>query len=69
MIEIEYLNHKPVYIVIGGRYSPEQKYLIAEIEGMSDKPIRITIPVKDIQNLFYSIDTTHTLFSYYNKEN
>ena len=67
MIEIEYLNHNPIYIVIGGRYSSKQKYLIAEIEGVSDKPVRITIPLKDIQDLFYSIDNTHILFSYYSK--
>ena len=67
MIEIEYFNRNPIYIVIGGQYSSKQKYLIAEIEGISDKPIRVTILLKDIQDLFYSIDNTHVLFSYYSK--
>ncbi|MDO4656344.1 hypothetical protein [Kingella sp. (in: b-proteobacteria)] len=68
MIEIEYFNQKPVYIIIEGQNSSKQKYLIAEIEGISDKPIRITVPLKDIQNLFYSIDNTHILFSYFGKK-
>jgi len=31
--------------------------------------MRITIPLKDVRDLFYSIDNTHILFSYYDKEN
>ena len=68
MIEIEYFNRKPIYIIIGEEGSFTQKYSVAEIDGVSDKPMRITIPLKDVRDLFYSIDNTHILFSYYNKE-
>ena len=68
MIEIEYFNRNPVYIIIGEQGSSTQKYSVAEIDGVSDKPMRITIPLKDVRDLFYSIDNTHILFSYYDKE-
>ena len=68
MIEIEYFDKNPIYIIIGEQGSPTQKYSVAEIDGVSDKPIRITVPLKDIRDLFYSIDNTHILFSYYDKE-
>ena len=64
MIEIEYFNRKPIYIIIGEEGSFTQKYSVAEIDGVSDKPMRITIPLKDVRDLFYSIDNTHILFSY-----
>ena len=69
MIEIEYFNRKPIYIIIGEEGSFTQQYSVAEIDGVSDKPMRITIPLKDVRDLFYSIDNTHILFSYYDKEN
>ena len=69
MIEIEYFNRKPIYIIIGEEGSFTQQYSVAEIDGVSDKPMRITIPLKDVRDLFYSIDNTHILFRYYDKEN
>ena len=68
MIEIEYFNRKPIYMIIGEQGSSTQKYSVAEIDGVSDKSIRIIIPLKDIQNLFYSIDNTYVFFNYYDKE-
>ena len=68
VIEIEYFNREPIHIIISGQHSPNQQYLIAEIEGILDNPIRITTPLKDIRDLFYSIDNTHTLFYYFSKK-
>ena len=68
MIEIEYFDKNPIYIIIGEQGSPTQKYSVAEIDGVSDKSIRITIPLKDIRDFFYYIYNKNILFIYYDKE-
>ncbi len=65
IIEIEYFDRKPIQIIINGK-TRKTNYLAAEIDGISDKSIPILILLKDIQNLFYSIDNSHVLFNYYN---
>ena len=65
IIEIEYFDRKPIQIIINGK-TRKTNYLAAEIDGISDKSIPILILLKDIQNLFYSVDNSHILFNYYN---
>ena len=65
LIEIEYFNRKPIQIIINGKARRKDYYLAAEIDGISDKSIPVSILLKDIQNLFYFIDNSHLLFDYY----
>ena len=65
LIEIEYLNRNPIQIVINGKTRRKDYYLAAEIDGISDKSIPVSILLKDIQDLFYFIDNSHLLFNYY----
>lgn len=65
LIEIEYLNRNPIQIVINGKTRRKDYYLAAEIDGISDKSVPVSILLKDIQDLFYFIDNSHLLFNYY----